>query len=282
MLDRSESEKSFSITQVKNGERVATDDTLAVEEPMEIRVVFGPEARRTGRSLAITMRTPDHDFELAVGFLFCEGIISSFDQIKNIEFAGAVAEGRDKPNIVRVELNPGIEVRTQDLQRNFYTTSSCGVCGKGSLDALDAQSLKPVESDVRVDADLICKLPNLLRAEQTVFHATGGIHAAGAFDQSGQLVCLREDVGRHNALDKLIGRSLMDAKLPMSNSIVVVSGRASFELLQKSLSASIPILVAVGAPSSLAVDLAERFGLTLIGFASEHRFNVYTHAERVS
>lgn len=282
MPDRSESEKSFSITQIKNGKRNPIEDTLAVEEPMEIRLVFGSEEKRTGRSLAITMRTPDHDFELAVGFLFCEGIISSFDQIKKIEFAGAVAKGRDKPNIVRVELNPGIEVRTQDLQRNFYTTSSCGVCGKGSLDALEAQTLKPIESDLRVSGDMICKLPNLLRAEQTVFHTTGGIHAAGAFDAAGQLGCLREDVGRHNALDKLIGQSLIDSKLPMSNSIVVVSGRASFDLLQKSLSASIPILVAVGAPSSLAVDLAERFGLTLIGFASQQRFNVYTHAQRVS
>ena len=286
-IEKSESEKRFSITEIKQGQRATMEDTLAVEEPMEIRVVFGPTEKRTGRSLAITMRTPDHDFELAAGFLFCENIISSPTDIKKMELVGPIAEGREKPNIVRVELDEKIDLRMQDLQRHFYTTSSCGICGKGSLDALDAMSLRPVESNVKISADIIHTLPGLLRTGQEVFQNTGGIHAAGLFDTDGQMLCLREDVGRHNAFDKLIGHQLLaskmpDSELPSTDLVAVLSGRASFELLQKTLSASFPILVAVGAPSSLAVELALRFGVTLIGFTSKDRFNIYSHPECVT
>lgn len=281
-IEKPESEKHFSITEIKDGVRTTIKDTLAVEEPMEVRIVFGPAEKRTGKSLAITMRTPDHDFELAAGFLFCENIVAKPSDIKSMDLVGPIAPGRNKPNIVRVELEEDVAVKIQDLQRHFYTTSSCGICGKASLDALDAMSLRPVESKVRLSAETIHQLPDILRSKQQVFRNTGGIHAAGLFNNQGELICLREDVGRHNALDKLIGRQLLDDKLPLANMAAVVSGRASFELLQKTLSASLPILVAVGAPSSLAVMLAERFGVTLIGFTSTNRFNIYSHPGRIT
>jgi FdhD protein len=184
------------------------------------------------------------------------------------------------PNIVSVELADDVAVDFQKLQRHFYTTSSCGICGKASLDALEAQKWNPVRDNLQVRSELICDLPNRLKQEQSVFQSTGGIHAAGLFDRNGELICCREDVGRHNALDKLIGRQMLGGKLPLSHQILVVSGRASFELLQKSLAASIPIVVAVGAPSSLAVDLARRFEMTLIGFTTNQRFNVYGRPDR--
>ncbi len=277
-----ESEKSFRVFQTSADGFAPKQDVLAVEEPMEIRVVFGPTEKRTGKSLSITMRTPNHDFELAAGFLFTESIISHQNQIAGFEFCGPIAEGRSEANIVRVELAPGVEVDIKKLQRHFYTTSSCGVCGKASLEALDVQGLKPLKQDeISVSAEVIHSLPDQLRNRQAVFDRTGGLHAAGLFNLEGNLLTIREDVGRHNALDKLIGEQLLSGKMPLSNRILVVSGRTSFELLQKALVASAPIMVAVGAPSSLAVELAQEFNLTLLGFASKTRFNVYSGIQRV-
>ena len=277
-----ESEKPFPIFQATPNGLVPREDLLAVEEPLEIRVVFGPAEKRTGKSLSITMRTPGHDFELAAGFLLSESIVSNVNQIERFEFCGPVAKGRNEANTVQVELVPGVDVDTKRLQRHFYTTSSCGICGKASLEAIKAQGLTPLsQNDVKVTADVIRSLPDVLRTRQDVFDRTGGLHAAGLFDRFGNLISIREDVGRHNALDKLIGEQLLAGKIPLSEQILVVSGRASFELLQKALVASLPMMVAVGAPSSLAVELAEEFNLTLIGFASQTRFNVYSAPHRI-
>ncbi len=282
MSQPAESEKKFRITQVTPAERHQREDSLAVEEPMEIRIVFGPPERRTGRSLSITMRTPDHDFELAAGFLFTEGIVDRAEQILGFEFCGEIPEGRQRSNIVRVELDSQLNVQIQNLQRHFYTTSSCGICGKGSLEAIRSTGVKPVDSPLTVRAETIYQLSDRLREAQSVFQQTGGIHAAGLFNQSGELITQREDVGRHNALDKLVGNQLLEGQLPLHQHILVVSGRSSFELVQKAAAAQFPVMVSVGAPSSLAVELADEFGITLIGFASRERFNVYTHSHRMT
>lgn len=256
-------------------------DVVAVEEPMEIRVVSGPVERRKGKSISITMRTPGSDPELAIGFLFAEGIVRSRAQVASVEHCGPTADAHEEANTVRVELVPGVEFDAKRYQRHFYATSSCGVCGKASLDALEYDNLKPVESEIQISPELVMQLPERLMEQQTVFANTGGIHAAGLFDHAGVLVAVREDVGRHNAMDKLIGHQLLAGQVPLSDQIVVVSGRASFELLQKALAAGIPIFIAVGAPSSLAVELAEQYSITLIGFASKSRFNVYCGHERI-
>lgn len=276
-----EREKEIAITQVEQVSCYQLSDLVAVEEPMEIRIVFGPPERRRSKSLSITMRTPGNDFELAIGFLFTEGIIRSQNEIQGIEHCGPTVAGRQQPNIVRVDLDERIAIDMQKLQRHFYTTSSCGVCGKASLAALNQLQLTNIDSTWQLSRQAVFELPERLRQEQRLFKSTGGIHAAGLFDRQANLICLREDVGRHNALDKLIGQLLMSDGLRRQDAILVVSGRASFELLQKALTASIPIFVAVGAPSSLAVELAEQFGLTLIGFTSANRFNVYSHPLRI-
>lgn len=277
----SESEKEITITQMEKSGSTQSNDFVAVEEPMEIRIVFGPPERRRSKSLSITMRTPGHDFELATGFLFTEGIIRSPHQIQHIDYCGPTVAGQEKPNLVCVDLDDHLEIDLQKLQRHFYTTSSCGICGKASLEALNQQHLAPIVSTRQFSREAVFGLPAKLRQKQVLFTSTGGIHAAGLFDSAGQLICIREDVGRHNALDKLIGHVLMNDVLQREDSVLVVSGRASFELLQKALTASIPIFVAVGAPSSLAVELAEQFGITLIGFTSGNRFNVYSHLTRI-
>jgi FdhD protein len=282
MTGKSESEKTVHIRRVNSTSSSGGTDSLAVEEPMEIRIVFGPPEKRTERSLSITMRTPDHDEELAAGFLLTEGILARRDQIDRFEFCGPVAKGRRLPNIIRVYLSSDVTVAMERLQRHFYTTSSCGICGKASLEALYAQGLQAIQpTKFTVSAATIYSLPGLLRSSQSVFDRTGGIHAAALVTAEGRLVSLREDVGRHNAMDKLIGRQWLDGKVPLHDQIVVVSGRASFELMQKALMASIPMLVAVGAPSSLAVDLAEQFNMTLVGFTSPQRFNIYAGAARI-
>ena len=263
------------------------DDSVAIESPLEIRIVFGPTSKRSDRSLSITMRTPGEDDELAAGFLLSEGIIRSGADIGSFEFCGPVADGEWSSNQLRVNLSPSVDIDMSKLQRHFYTTSSCGVCGKASLDALEAQNVSPIAKDgATIAPTLIKRLPEQLRQQQAIFGSTGGLHAAGLF-RSGQLIDLREDVGRHNAVDKLIGKQLIDVTREgfsggsMADSILVVSGRASFELVQKAIVANIPLMVAVGAPSSLAVDLARRFGLTLVGFNTGEKFNVYSHGERV-
>ena len=263
------------------------DDSVAIESPLEIRIVFGATSQRKDRSLSITMRTPGNDFELAAGFLLSEGIIQSGEDIDSFEFCGTVAEGESTSNQLRVNLSPSVDVDMSKLQRHFYTTSSCGVCGKASLDAIEAQDVSPIiNKELAVAASLVRKLPELLRLQQDIFGSTGGLHAAGLFSTSGELLHLREDVGRHNAVDKLIGKQLIDpaagqGREAMANSILVVSGRASFELVQKAVVAQIPMMVAVGAPSSLAIDLANRFGLTLVGFNTGKKFNVYSCGERI-
>jgi FdhD protein len=264
------------------------DDSVAIESPLEIRIVFGPSSARKDRSLSITMRTPGHDSELAAGFLLSEGIIRSGAEIDSFEFCGTVPEGEPTSNQLRVNLNPSVEIDMSKLQRHFYTTSSCGVCGKASLDAIEAQNVSPlINKDLSVPASLVRILPDLLRQQQDIFGSTGGLHAAGLFSANGELLALREDVGRHNAVDKLVGQQLIDVAAEgqggsaMSNLILVVSGRASFELAQKAIVAQIPMMVAVGAPSSLAVDLAKQFGFTLVGFNTGKKFNVYSGGERV-
>jgi FdhD protein len=262
------------IQRIQAGSVSQSQDLLAIEEPLEICI--GPKI------ISITMRTPGHDFELAAGFLFTEGILQSFQQIHQIRRSETNGNPRQAGNSVTVELNPDVEVDYERLQRHFYTTSSCGVCGKASIEALQAQGcpVLPRNSPL-VDSGLIHGLPELLRREQAVFERTGGLHAAALFDSKGNLVLLREDVGRHNAVDKLIGAEMLRGHTPLSDKLLLVSGRASFELAQKALMAGIPILAAVGAPSSLAVETAQRFNMTLLGFVRDHRFNIYSGASRI-
>ena len=222
------------------------------------------------------MRTPGHDYELALGFLAGERIINSRQDVRNVVYCG---DGKNQ-NVVRVELTT-TDVDLTRLQRNFYTTSSCGVCGKSSLEALAVTGYARVECSEHVSASLLAGLPDTLRSAQDLFERTGGLHAAGLFDLQGNLLHIREDVGRHNALDKLVGASWRRGELPWTDRVVVLSGRASFELLQKSIAAGAPFVVAVGAPSSLAVELAEMYGVTLAGFTQSDRMNLYAHAERV-
>ena len=276
-------------TESENRTKQTCDDIIAVEEPLEIRVVYGPTAKRQSKSLAITMRTPGNDEQLAAGFLLSENVIQSADQIQNITHAGPAPENGTHGNTLIVELASSVDFSVEQLQRHFYMTSSCGVCGKASIEAVMDQGFKPVPSTVQLNAETIASLPLKLRTQQTVFDETGGLHAAGSFDSNGTLLALREDVGRHNAVDKLVGQQLLgqsqikhslDDHAQVAR-VLVVSGRASFELVQKTLTAKFEVLVAVGAPSSIAVQLAEEFNMTLIGFASTKKFNVYSGFERV-
>lgn len=258
-------------------------DLLAVEEPLEIRVAFSSPQGRITRSLAVTMRTPGHDFDLAAGFLFSERVVDSAAQILAIRHAGRPRGPHALRNIVRIDLAPNVSIDFARLQRNFYASSSCGVCGKSSIDSLASLGCSPLPTPgPTVPASLLYSLPDSLRTAQSVFECTGGLHAAAIFHRSGSLALLREDIGRHNAVDKIIGHALRSASLPLADSLLLVSGRAGFELVQKSIAAGIPILAAVGAPSSLAVDLAREFDLTLIGFLRQGRFNIYSRPDRIS
>ena len=249
-------------------------DHVAVEEPLEIRIAHTTPEGRARQSVSITMRTPGNDHELAAGFLFTENIVKSAADIVAIE---PCAE-----NVVRVELHPGLSVDLARLQRHFYTTSSCGVCGKASLEALYASGVEPLgDGTVAIPEAVLLALPERLSASQPTFAETGGLHGATCFDANGQLVVTMEDVGRHNAVDKVIGRLLLDDALPASEAGMMVSGRASFELVQKSLVAGIPLLAAVSAPSSLAVETAREFNMTLVGFLRGGTFNVYSGGERL-
>ncbi|MER3479259.1 MAG: formate dehydrogenase accessory sulfurtransferase FdhD [Meiothermus sp.] len=255
--------------------RWATDE-LAVEEPLELRLVAGSEKK----TVAVTLRTPGHDFELAAGFLFSEGVIRQRSEIRRMAYC--VDEGEDQRyNIVNAELHGRILPELPSLERHFFTTSACGLCGKASIESLSARGLLPVSSQATVSAEVLRSLPEKLRKAQKLFDLTGGLHAAALFDLEGRLVQLREDVGRHNAMDKLVGWALLQGQLPLSNHLVLVSGRASFELVQKALRAGIPLFASVSAPSNLAVDLAASFGLTLAGFLRGERFNVYAHPQRI-
>ena len=266
----------------------SSPDVLAVEEPLEIRLGIPGKGHR---AISITMRTPGDDAELAAGFLFTEGIVASADQVENIRHCGLkigkVNGVVDRAaalnsNTIRVDLRDGVEVNLKSIERHFYTTSSCGVCGKSSIEALKTGARKLAHpAEPKIDSKLIHLLPERLRGSQDVFDQTGGLHASALFTVDGELDIMREDVGRHNALDKVIGAKFLNGELPLVERILLVSGRASFELVQKALMAGIPIMVAVGAPSSLAVELAKEFGMTLIGFVRGESFNVYCGSERI-
>jgi FdhD protein len=272
---------------VISSEGLEFSDHLAVEEPLEIRLGF---ADKSHRAISITMRTPGDDAELAAGFLFTEGIVREPSEIRQIRHCGPkVRNGsgtlNEAPsldsNTIRVDLADSAVVDLKKLERHFYTTSSCGVCGKSSIEALKTEIKSSIDFNLRIGEEIIRSLPAMLREAQAVFDRTGGLHASALFAQDGKLDILREDVGRHNALDKVIGRRFLDGKTPLADRMLLVSGRASFELVQKALVAGIPTLAAVGAPSSLAVELAKQYGMTLIGFLHEDRFNIYCGAERV-
>jgi FdhD protein len=266
---------------VRRGRTRRTNDAVAVEEPLEIRAVTLQDGEQLTESLAVTMRTPGKDFELAAGFLYTEGILRRPDDIDRIQYS-AECPSDDLLNIVDVRLRPGVAIDTSRSARTFYMTSSCGVCGKASLDAIRTRGVPRMPRDrPRIQGSEVTRLPERLRATQAVFEETGGLHAAGLFDDSGRLHGTREDIGRHNAVDKLIGREVLEDRLPLTNRGLVVSGRASFEILQKAAVAGIPLVVAVGAPSSLAVSTAKEFGMTLVGFARGDSFNVYSGSQRI-
>lgn len=273
------------ISKVNEAGVAEASDLLAVEEPMEIRVGYGPAGARAQRSISVTMRTPGHDFELAAGFLFTEGMIRQAGDIHSIRYCTDLNTKENAENIVRVELKEDVHIDFGKLQRNFYTTSSCGVCGKESIEAVKVScdtDTVTLTDDLQVSPALVLSLPEKQRAGQNVFAHTGGLHASALYDENGNLLLLREDVGRHNALDKLVGASLMGGSIPLGRHILLLSGRASFELIQKSAMAGIPVICAVGAPSSLAVELARSFNITLVGFLRDKRFNVYSAPHRIS
>ncbi|MCX5135782.1 formate dehydrogenase accessory sulfurtransferase FdhD [Streptomyces sp. NBC_00340] len=270
------------VIRIRDGAVNTRPDTLVAEEPLEIRL--------NGKPLAITMRTPGDDFALAAGFLVSEGVLGAAEELQNIVYcAGATVDGSNSYNVVDVRTAPGVVVPDITLERNVYTTSSCGLCGKASLDAVRTTARWPVDDTagdttppVRLEPELLARLPDRLRAAQQVFDRTGGLHAAALFTEDGELVDVREDVGRHNAVDKLVGRALQNGTLPLSRTVLLVSGRASFELAQKAVMAGIPVLAAVSAPSSLAVDLAAETGLTLVGFLRGSNMNVYAGEHRIA
>ena len=264
--------------------RRARRDVLATEEPLEIRVAVTDDLHRAGLDdaavpVSVTMRTPGADFELAAGFLYTEGLIGGADAISSIRYC---TSGEQQYNVVSVVLAPGTHFDPSQLQRNFYQTSSCGVCGKASIEAVLGPACARVESGLTISPEVVTRLPETLRAAQAVFERTGGLHAAGLFTGEGELVVLREDVGRHNAVDKVVGWAFERGLLPLRGHVLQVSGRASFELVQKAWTAGVPVLAAVSAPSSLAVDLAVEAGLTLVGFSRGESFNVYAGAHRIS
>jgi len=262
------------VVALNGGVRSERPDTLATEEPMEIRA-GGPG--QVAAPVAVTMRTPGGDHELAAGFLFTEGLIAPGD-VHRVAYCDDLSEEEQRFNVVTVTLTRPFDAG--GLRRNFYATSSCGICGKAALDDVEVRCA-PVAPGPQVRHEVVTALPGKLRAGQRIFERTGGLHAAGLFTAAGELVSLREDVGRHNAVDKVIGEQLLAGRIPLSGLILQVSGRVSFELVQKAAVAGIPILSAVGAPSSLAVEAGERFGMTVVGFVRDGRFNVYTHPERV-
>jgi FdhD protein len=264
------------VAKMRGNLRETVEDSVAIEEPLEIRLGYEDGGKRRTRSVSITMRTPGDDVDLATGFLYTESIVRSPDDI-------LIVKPCDGDNTVRVELEDGVDVDVARLQRHFYTSSSCGVCGKTSLDALRATGLEPTPViPAQFPRDAVINTPFRLRAQQETFAETGGLHAAAAFSSDGELLVVREDVGRHNAVDKVIGALLAAGQIPAGNLGLIVSGRASYELMQKAVIAGMPLLAAVSAPSSLAVELAREFNVTLIGFLRGDTFNVYAGEERIA
>jgi len=274
--------KRTAVIKIKDDGAENTSDALAIEEPLEIRLEYCQANNRKIQNVSVTMRTPGNDAELAAGFLFTEGIVSNAKDIAGIEHC-FIACAENKENVMEVKLAEGIVPNLRNAERNFYTTSSCGVCGKGSIAAIRTVGSfnDQKEYQISINSELFYRLPGILRKQQQVFEDTGGLHASALFTITGELLLVREDVGRHNALDKLIGAALHKNWLPLNKTILLLSGRASFELVQKAAMAGICIIAAVGAPSSLAVELAEEFNITLAGFLRDQRFNIYTAAHRI-
>ncbi len=268
--------------QIKQHQLQDKIDLLSIEEPLEIVIIDEKDSVIEEQSLVVTMRTPGNDLELAAGFLYTEGIIETYDQIDEIRLGGPNTGEFGLQNKVFVRLSAGHQLDLKRFQRNFYTNSSCGICGKTSIQALSMLRNPHIPPDVpRVSWSTLQKLPSALLKHQVQFSQTGGIHAAALFDVEGNILDIREDIGRHNALDKLIGAQLLNKRLPLTNTMVLVSGRAGFELIQKAVMAEIPILAAVGAPSSLALELAQEYGITLVGFLREQSFNIYNGEQRL-
>jgi FdhD protein len=279
----SRSSVAIEISKVRAGVRETLADSVAVEEPLEIRLGYATPEGRATRSISITMRTPGNDRELAAGFLYTEAIIKRSTDIASIETCGPAAPDSGNHNVIRVDLAADVEVDLGRLQRHFYTTSSCGVCGKTSLDALRVTGAEAfADQKTCFRRSVLTSIPEALRIAQHTFDKTGGLHAAAAFNPAGDLIVVMEDVGRHNAVDKVVGSLLLNNGLPANDLGLMVSGRASFELLQKTLVAGIPLLAAVSAPSSLAVQLAQEFNMSLVGFLRGDTFNIYAGEERIS
>jgi FdhD protein len=285
----------ISVAKVRGLESGLAEEAVAVEEPLEIQLVHGAADARAMKSISVTMRTPGDDFELAAGFLMTEGVVRDIDDVERVVYApegmvpkpeadeqsrGALPYQPGK-NIVRVELATHVTVSMANLERNFYTTSSCGICGKASLLALQTVCPPRIRNTFSIDADILYTLPAKLRESQSVFNRTGGLHGAGLFNAEGKLLAMREDVGRHNAVDKLFGAEFLADRTPLRHSLLLLSGRASFELLQKALMAGVSMVAAVGAPSSLAVQVAKDFDIVLVGFLRDDHFNIYHGAEHV-
>lgn len=274
--------REVQILKYRDGKFSQRSDDLAAEEPLEIQLAFGPIGKRLQRSIAVTMRTPGHDFDLIYGLLYTEGIIHRPADVLQMRYVGKQLSPEAQENSILVELGPDVHFDEEHLNRHFYTSSSCGICGKASLEMVQIHSPFLLQPNIpRVDPKVLLQLPGLLLSQQSLFGRTGGIHAAGFFSQTGDLLLLREDVGRHNAVDKLLGAALSKRGFPLQNELLLVSGRAGFELVQKAVMAGIPMMAAVGAPSSLAVELAEAHNLTLVGFLRSGGFNVYSGADRI-
>ena len=259
---------SVGVTRINGREAVGSDDVVVVEEPLEIRAAWTASGELREKSISVTMRTPGDDSDLAAGFLFTEGLIRSRSDVDSLRHWSS-------PNVLRVALNDGVRIDTSKLDRHFYTTSSCGVCGKTSIEALRVCAAERPRLTHPITSDTVHRLPSCLAEHQDAFHSTGALHAAGIFDMTGALLRCREDIGRHNAVDKVIGSMFLDGATPLADTILMVSSRGSFEIVQKAAVAGIPVVASVGAPSTLAVDLARDFGITLLGFVRNGRFNVY-------
>lgn len=270
--------RNVSLTQVSewdDGSLRRKDDYLAAEEPLEIRIGENP--------LSVTMRTPGHDSELAAGFLFTEGIVQRRDQILQLDADPPPSSVQpNRGNVIVASLSPEALPDFDKMRRHFFASSSCGICGKASIDAVRSRCLAPPNPAFRLDSEILIQLPDVLRASQPVFGRTGGLHAAALFDATGKLLVLREDIGRHNAVDKVIGWALLEGRVPLSDSVLLVSGRGGFEIVQKAIVASLPVVASVSAPSSLAVQLARELHLTLVGFLRGRRFVIYSAAERIA
>lgn len=280
MISPGKSAAPIKVVRYDDGVRTTRKDVVAAEEPLEIRIEDRWEGKARTSTISVTMRTPGDDFPLVAGFLRGEGLLQGLGDISDISYC--MGDEPQKYNIVVVRLRPGVQFDPETLDRNFYMTSSCGVCGKASLEAVEIQGCSALpDGDWALSPELLSGLPDTLRERQGLFDRTGGIHAAGLFDAQGALLDLREDVGRHNAVDKVVGFSVLSGEPSLAGCILAVSGRVSFEILQKALAAEIPVVVAVGAPSSLAVELAHRFNMTLVGFMRGNRFNVYAGAQRL-